>query len=201
MSRLQYHTDPELISLLRQGDHSAFEQIYSRHWSSLYAYCYNRLRSRVVSEELVQEVFLALWNKRHEAEKITSLSGYLFMGVKYRMLNEIKAEIVRKKFADDFTVFTGSGHSHVTEERLAEYDLQKAIQYNVDQLPLKCRLIFQLSRNHHQSIKDISLSLNLSPKTVENQLSKALKFLRLSLKEFLVLHLLLISSFLLQLFH
>lgn len=145
----QHYTDPELLFLCKQGNRQAFEAIYYRYWSPLYAYAYNRLRARLVCEEIIQEVFLTLWVKRETSEKIVSLSAYLFTGVKYRMLNEIKAGQVRKNFATSFTAFQAANHSHNTEETMAETDLYTALQANVDRLPPKCRQIFQLSRNQH----------------------------------------------------
>ncbi|MBC7922208.1 MAG: RNA polymerase sigma-70 factor [Ferruginibacter sp.] len=173
-----------MIGLLRQGNHQAFEEIYHRYWTPLYAYTYNRLRSRQVCEELVQGVFLTLWVKRDTPGAIVSLSAYLFTGVKYRMLNEMKAERVRRDFAASFTAFQTGQHSRATDEAVAVGDLQSALETLVDQLPPKCRQVFQLSRLEHQSIADISNALNVSPKTVESQLTKALKHLRLGLREF-----------------
>lgn len=122
--------------------------------------------------------------KRNTSGEIVSLSAYLFTGVKYRMLNEMKAQQVRKNFAASFAVFQAGNHSRITEETVDEMDLHTALQANVAQLPPKCRQIFQLSRHQYQTIAEIANALNLSPKTVENQLTKALRHLRLGLGEF-----------------
>jgi RNA polymerase sigma-70 factor (ECF subfamily) len=172
------------VDLLKQDNHQAFDEIYQRYWSSLYAYSYNRLRSELASEEIVQEVFLNLWTKRNTSEPIISLSAYLFTGVKYRLLNEIKAAQVRKKFAVNFDAFQITTYSDITQETVAFGDLQLALETKVSNLPPKCRHIFQLSRQKNLSISEISNVLHISPKTVENQLTKALKYLRLELKEF-----------------
>jgi RNA polymerase sigma-70 factor (ECF subfamily) len=135
----------------------------------------------------VQEVFLTLWVKRDSLGKIVSLPAYLFTGAKYRMLNEIKAVEVRKNFAANFSAFQANIHSDITQETVAVRELESVLETAVSQLPPKCRQIFQLSRTHHLSISDISNALNISPKTVENQLTKALKYLRFGLKEFFFL--------------
>lgn len=181
---LQFHTDQELLHLLSQGDHQAFEEIYHRYWSPLYGYVYNRFRSRLICQELIQEVFLTLWSKRENAGSIASLSAYLFTGAKYRLLNEMKADRIRKNFAASFTAFRSEEISRVTEEMVAVSDLQEAMDTRISQLPPKCQQIFRLSRHQHQSVADISNALGLSPKTVENQLTKALRILRLGLGEF-----------------
>jgi RNA polymerase sigma-70 factor (ECF subfamily) len=184
ITSFQHYTDHQLVDLLQQDNRQAFDEIYQRYWSPLYAYSYNRLRSQPASEEIVQEVFLNLWTKRNTSKPIISLSAYLFTGVKYRMLNELKAKQVRKKFAASFDAFQITTYSTITQETLAYSDLQLALETTVSQLPPKCRHIFQLSRQEHLSISDISSVLHISPKTVENQLTKALKYLRLELKEF-----------------
>jgi RNA polymerase sigma-70 factor (ECF subfamily) len=142
----------------------------------------------------VQDVFLTLWVKRDNLETIVSLSAYLFTGAKYRMLNEIKAMGVRKNFVSSFTAFQANKHSDITQETIAMGELESVLETAISQLPPKCRQIFQLSRHHHLSISDISNSLNISPKTVENQLSKALKYLRFGLKEFFLLWLVVLFS-------
>jgi RNA polymerase sigma-70 factor (ECF subfamily) len=125
---------------------------------------------------------------------MVSLSAYLFTGAKYRMLNEIKAVEVRKNFAANFSAFQANIHSDITQETIAIKELASVLETAVSQLPPKCRQIFQLSRTHHLSISDISNALNISPKTVENQLTKALKYLRFGLKEFFLFWMLILFS-------
>ena len=176
-----------MLILLKQEDHEAFEEIYHRYWSGLFAFAYNRLNSRHLGEEVVQEIFLNLWNRRIEADRIVSLQAYLFTAVKYSVLNVIKAEHVKRKYADNYSNFISLALTNNIEETLAEKDLEDALRGQVANLPPQCRKIFQLSRMQHLSISDIAALLNLSHKTVENQLSKALKTLRLGLTEFFFL--------------
>lgn len=110
------------------------------------------------------------------------------------MLNEMKAEQVRKDFAASFAAFQAVHHSNNTEDSIAEADLYGALQNTIAQLSPKCRQIFQLSRNQYQTVAQIADSLNLSPKTVENHLTKALKHLRLGLGDFLVGWLIIFST-------
>lgn len=128
-----------------------------------------------------------LWVNRGECEKIESLPAYLFTGAKYIMLNKIKADAVRNKFARHFSRFLTENQWNNTEDYILEVDLNMTLQSHLSKLPPRCKEIFELSRRHHLSITDISDSLQLSHKTVENQLSKALKTLRLGLKELLFL--------------
>lgn len=137
-------------------------------------------------------MFLKLWVKGNNLGTIRSLSAYLFTGAKYRMLNEIKAVEVRDNFAASFSTFQANKYSDITQETVASGELKSVLESAVSQLPPRCREIFQLSRTHHLSIADISNTLNISPKTVENQLTKALKYLRFGLREFLPLWLLIL---------
>ncbi len=103
------------------------------------------------------------------------------------MLNEIKAGEVRANFASSFSNFQANQYSDITQETVAIEELKLVYEGAVNELPPKCRQIFQLSRTEHLSVAEISQQLNISHKTVENQLTKALKYLRFGLKEFLPL--------------
>ena len=179
--------DKNLFLALKQGEIFSFRQIYSLHWSVLYKYAYNIIRNKDVCEEIVQETFFSLWNKREELQITHSLQAYLFTAVKYQTLNFIRAEKVRSAYAESFTAFESRLVDNSNEENIHLADLKKHVEIEISKLPEKCQQIYRLSRNENQSIKNISSLLNLSHKTVENQLSKALKHLRSSLGNFLFL--------------
>ncbi len=116
-----------------------------------------------------------------------SLQSYLFTAVKFQTLNYIRSKKVRAAFVDTFSAFENNLIDNSNEESIYFSDLKQRIESEVSKLPEKCQQIFRMSRNEHYSIKKISDLLSLSHKTVENQLSKALKQLKLSLEDYLLL--------------
>lgn len=178
--RLKY--SPESVVLyLNKGKVDAFEQIYQSYWSELYSYAYNILRDKAVCEEIVQEIFFSLWNKRREIQITHSIRAYLFTAVKFQTLNYIKSEKVKRNYAASYGAFKKILFDNSNEENIHLADLKNLVENEVSKLPEKCQQIFRMSRNEHHSIKNIADLLNISHKTVENQLSKALKQLRSSL--------------------
>lgn len=155
------------------------------YWSSLYYYAYNIIRNKDVCEEIIQETFFYLWKKRQELDIKQSLRAYLFTAVKFQTLNHIRAEKVRSNYAESYIAFENSLADNSNEENISVFDLKSRLEVEVSKLPDKCQQIFRMSRDQHQSVKAISDVLNISHKTVENQLTKALKHLRSSLGDFL----------------
>lgn len=179
------YPDKDLFLELKQGKVSVFKRIYDDYWYDLYRYAYNIVRDKGVSEEIVQETFFSLWNKRQKLQVDRSMRAYLFTAVKYQTISHIRAAKVRTNYAAGFAWFESTMVDNSNEENIHFSDLKRHIEVETAKLPEKCRQIFQMSRNEHQSVQAISDMLNLSHKTVENQLSKALKHLRSSLGHFL----------------
>lgn len=155
----------------------AFKHIYDSYWPKLYGYVYNRLKNKEVAEEIIQEVFFALWKKHKELEITHSLSSYLFTAVKYQLLNYIKSAN-RQQTYTRYILRSDSMTDNSNEEQITANDLQKNMDKAVALLPEKCRQVFRMSRHEHLSIRDIADTLHISHKTVENHLTKALRQLR-----------------------
>jgi RNA polymerase sigma-70 factor (family 1) len=172
---------------------SAFEQIYYKYWSDLYKYAYNILRNKVVCEEIIQETFFSLWTKRQELQITHSIAAYLFTAVKFQTINYIRSEKVKREYAASYAEFKKRSFDNSIEENIHLLDLKGLIENEVSKLPEKCQQIFRLSRNEHQSIKNIADLLNISHKTVENQLTRALRQLRSSLGQFFSLSVLFLA--------
>lgn len=178
------YTDHELIVLLRKeasekSAEDAFVEIYNRYWNKLLAIAYNHLRDKQASEEVVQELFITLWERRKKVE-IESLSAYLATAVKFSVFKAIATEKRHKDLID-------SNYKQETiqwdEQLIHARFLEEYLNGVTESLPEKCRLVFVYSRQQGLSIPDIANEMNISPKTVEAHLSKALKILRLSLKD------------------
>ncbi len=177
-------TDDQLIVLLKQDKLSAFKEIYGRYWKKMYGEAYKRLKNKELSEEIVQEIFTNLWVKRQSLQITLTIGGYLHLAVANQVIDQYRKELTREKYRESFKIV----HSEVdnsTEDAIMLRDLAYTIETEVNQLPDKCRSVYELSRNEHKSNKEIALHLGISEKTVENHLTKALKKLRLGLSHYL----------------
>lgn len=180
-------SDHILLHNISKNDYQSFERLYEKYWEKLYDYVIRRINSHEVSQEIVQEVFVSLWEKRNTIQINTSVASYLFAAAKYQMLNYIKACAVREKYAENFRAFSASRFDNSTEESMALSELQGQILQGMSTLPEKCKEVFLLKRVQHLSTHEIASQLNISPKTVENHMTRALKILRVSLQEFFLL--------------
>jgi RNA polymerase sigma-70 factor (ECF subfamily) len=163
-----------------KGNREAYESIYNDYWPRLYSFVYNRLKTKEAAEEIIQEVFYALWTKRADLTITHSLTAYLFTAVKYQVFNYIKADKVRKTYASHIEQMVDNSN----EEHIELADLAKAVEKEVARLPEKCQQVFRMSRNEHRSVREIATTLNISHKTVENHLTKALRQLRVAVSEY-----------------
>ncbi|NML64983.1 sigma-70 family RNA polymerase sigma factor [Hymenobacter sp. RP-2-7] len=165
-------------------DREAFAELYERYWYRVFALAYRKLKSRDVAQELVQELFAALWHKRAE-HNIAQLEHYLLVAINHRVLGYIRAYRVRTHYATYCRQLVAEA-THETEEALGAADLSAAFLRGVALLPEKSREVFRLSRLEHQSVEQIASQLDVTPKAVEYHLTKSLKLLRAYLREFLV---------------
>jgi RNA polymerase sigma-70 factor (family 1) len=185
--------DRDTILLLKKGDGPAFESLYHHFSRHLFQYVYNRVRQKEQAEEIVQEIFVSLWNKRKNLQITTSLESYLFGAAKYKILSFIRSEEVRKKYAAEFTLFASAQYDNSVEELTDLNDLQFTLNEKISELPEKCQTAFRMSRMEHEPIPQIAEKMNISTRTVENYISQALKHLRTSLGELLTVIILLLS--------
>lgn len=173
-----------LLLYLRTGDQQAFREIYQRYWKKLYAIARHKIQSLDVVEELVQDIFLKLWERR-DALRVDKLDAYLATAVRYAIINHIKSTLVHEKYADyAHAHFTEA--SYATEEQLDLDELMQAVQQQLNDLPEKTRQIFRLNRLEYQSVKEISSRLKVPERTVEYHLSQAIKSLRIYLRDYLL---------------
>ena len=183
-SKYAAHSDADLLAALRTDDEGSFAEIYQRYCYQLFTLACRKLNSREAAEELVQDLFENLWNRRASHE-IAQLKHYLFAALRYRIINHIKAQQLRAGY-ELYCRLTGKQADTATEDALAHGELSAALLAGVRKLPTKTREIFQLSRLEQYSVAEISGRVNLSEKTVEYHLTKSLKLLRGYLRDFLV---------------
>lgn len=182
--------DADLLAALPKGHEGAFAEIYRRYGLQLLEQASRKTGSREAGEEIVQDIFTALWQRREHAANIQKLPEYLSTAVKFRVINRIKNRYTHEDYvAYCRTVATEADHR--TEQELAATDLAGALHVGLTHLPSHTREIFQLSRFEHQTVPEIAGRLKLTPKAVEYHITRALKLLRVSLKDFLPVLLLL----------
>lgn len=171
-----------------------FEQLFKAHYKALHAYATTILKDIDIAEEVVQNLFLKFWEKRELLSIATSIKAYLYKCVYNDSLNYLKHENVKLKH-QNFTVYTMDTSSEPASAKAELTELETKLRAALNELPEQCRTIFQLSRFEELKYKEIAEQLGLSIKTVENQMGKALKILRIKLVDFLILVLLGLVSF------
>jgi len=176
----------DILTRLSAGDEKAFECLYDHFARRLYGYVYSRVRLKEPSEEIVQEIFVALWSKRESLHVNGSLESYLFGAAKYKMLSFMRSEHVRKKYALEFTLFLSNHYDNSVQELADLNDLQQTLNEKIAELPEKCQTAFRLSRIEHEPIPRIAERMNISTRSVENYITQALRHLRTGLGEVLV---------------
>lgn len=182
-------TDDILVKLLKAGDGSALEEIYSRYSERIFFTAYKKLRSKEMAEEIVQGLFISLWANRQTAH-IEKLESYLYTAIRYKVIDYIKSRLVRERYSQ-FARDQQSTNDYSSESKVLLQELSVAIDNTIRQLPEKTQEIFRLSRYENRSVKEIAQSMNLSEKAVQYHVTQSLKFMRLHLREFMVMALLL----------
>lgn len=183
-------TDADLLTYLKEGDETAFQEIYFRHWKKLFLVAQSKLPSTDSPEDFVQDLFVKLW-EQHEELRIDNLPAYLYTSLKHAIINRYRTTLTQDKYklyAQSATPF-----EHSTEEYIALNDLMTAVEQHLSELPEKTRQIFRLNRLEYKSAKEISALLDIPERTVEYHITSALKVLRPLLQEYFVLALFLLE--------
>jgi RNA polymerase sigma-70 factor (family 1) len=167
-----------LLASLKNGDHSAMEQLYQEYWEEVLDNAYKRVRDEEVAQDITQEIFISIWENRERLQIEGSLTAYFKGAVKYKVINYFKSSMVKEKHKEDIALLTGSPTAASAENLLMLKDLNKQFDEALQELPEKMRVIISMSRKQEKSIQEISAELNLSAQTVKNQISSALKLIR-----------------------
>lgn len=184
MNQYSTYTDTYLFQLLKTGDESAFTEIYNRYWEKLFFIAGTKLHDLHIAEELVQDIFLDLWNRRNEIVLEGELQSYLAVAMKYKVINA-QAKINKANTYQQFVNTNTPLKHHDTENWLSFEELRKHLEKLVSQLPERCQLTYRLSREVGLSYREIAEELNISEKAVESNISRATTSLRAQLTQFL----------------
>lgn len=192
-----YHqlSDVELLGLLKSGNHLAFEAIYKRYWNLLYRNARKMLSDDEEVNDVVQDIFISLWELPPHSAYNNSLSSYLYSSVRNKIINIINRNKLKDGYSKSLIDFYEKGE-YVTDLEVREKELAACIEKEIAQLPDKMRLVFELSRKKNLSYKQIAEEVNISEGTVKKQIYYAIKILRTKFGLFVfVLILIFIKSF------
>ena len=173
-------------TLYLNADNGEFDRIYIDHYPALLQYAYTMLKDRVLAEEMVHQVFLKILEKGGQINVHTSLKAYLYRAAHNECLNYFKHQKV-KQAHQEYAVAEYGAASESASGSLQYKELEKRMHIAINELPEQCRTVFQMSRFEELKYAEIALQLGISIKTVENQISKALKRLRVQLADYLPL--------------
>jgi RNA polymerase sigma-70 factor (ECF subfamily) len=171
---------PETIRLLQQAiacfdDVQAYRHLFLIFYPSLLQFAITILKSKELSEEIVSDVFLKIWQKRQQLDKIDNLKFYLFTAIKNRAINSIQQEKKHKAISIEEANIEFKSIYYDPEQKMISAEMIQQIQAAIYKLPPRCQLIFKLVKEDGLKYKEVAELLHLSVKTVENQMSLALK--------------------------
>lgn len=178
-------TDAELWTAICRDDKKAFDALFERYWTLIYNTAYTYLKDEDSASQIVHDIFLNLWRKRQEYE-INSFKGYLSTAARYHVYKALKArKATNIIYVEDYALLdNGQQSRNQGEENINTGELENALENTLGRLPKRCREIFTLSRTDQMSNDEIAEKLSISKRTVENQLTTALQYLRNALKYF-----------------
>lgn len=188
--RMEYQ--PPGVEAIHADTTAVFERVFKEHFKGLHSYAFTIIKDDADAEEIVQNVFYKLWERREQMAELQSVNAYLYRSVYNESLNYLKHQKVKMAY-QSHTVHSNQQASNPADSASLK-ELEAKIQTAMNDLPEQCRTVFQLSRFEELKYREIADRLGISVKTVENQMGKALKVLRTKLAEYLpIIWLLLIN--------
>lgn len=180
MEKIDYKTD---VEALRQSNRQVFDALFRTHYEPLCNYACAMLKGEMdTAEDIVQDCFFKLWEKREALEISYSIKSYLYKMVHNACLNRIRSEKVQNQYKQHNIVWLEANSSVAID---TSFDMRENIKKAMDELPKQCRLIFELNRFEELKYREIAEQLDISIKTVENQMGKALRILREKLADYI----------------
>lgn len=183
-------SNSEILTQIRNGNQKAFEKIFNEYYRRLFYYAREYVIDVEIAREFVQEAFLKLWENRATLNERTNFEAFLFTILRNDCLNYLKQVAVKKRYNkfSQQTIFELQLNYEALKDKTSELlffeELRKEIDNAIEELPPKCREIFMMSRYNEMKYKEIAVKLKISVKTVENQISEALKRLRQTIKKY-----------------
>lgn len=179
-------SDGELLLIFKSGDVGGFNALFNRHWQPLFCLSKRILENEDLAKDVLQETFVSLYESARVKE-ITHVRSYLFQIARYQCFMQLRSGRISKKHIDRLQLISSTNS---VEEYMDVRELEDLLRHEIELLPDKCREVFYLSRYQMLSNKKIAEQLHISQKTVEHQITKALKMLRMSLDKMALIALL-----------
>jgi len=180
-------TDLELLERVQKGDEKSFELLFRTYYNSLCLFAHKILKDKEIAEEIVQDIYYYVWEKRETLELTTSVKSYLFKSVYNNSLKYIRHQKIVKNYESKVG---NEGQPFELQDNHAEIgEIIHIIKFTLDQVPDRTREIFELNRNEGLKYHEISDKLGISIKTVEAHMSSILKLFRENLKDYMMIFL------------
>lgn len=175
-------TDNQLWEAAKTGDASAFTILFNHYWEKIYTAAFSYMHNKEICEEIVHDIFLNLWQKK-ETLNIHNFDAYVVSAARYHVYKALKSSYFKKiYFSTDPSVFPHQIDYNKGEQKLVFEEMESCIDDCIEQLPNRCSEIYKLSRKEYLSNDEIASKLNISKRTVENQITYALHQIRMFLK-------------------
>lgn len=179
------YSDAKLLAMLSESSsEKAFDELFRRYWHAAYQAAFGKLKSKEQAEEIVQDIFMGVWNKRGNLS-ISNFSHYLMTAIKYKVVDHIRSQVVQQKYWDYYKAFIPQS-DEATHNKVAFNELIEVIEKKMNALPEKSRRVFYLNRLEGRSVREIARLLKLSEKAIEYHLTRSLKELKLHLRDFIL---------------
>jgi len=171
--------DKDILAAIQSGDQKAYRELFRRHFKDVCLYAHKVFPDQHKAKDFAQEVFLDLWKRRETISISGTVRGYLTTAAKYKAIDHIRAKKIT--FEENPTL----NMEKITNHNMTEFkELRDVVHQTVDALPQRCKIIFSMSRFEQMSHGEIAKELGISKKTIENQITKALKILRQSVVQY-----------------
>jgi len=175
------YTDEALLQAIRNDDDQAFTLLYRRYWKDLFITASRALRGKEEAADVLQDVFLSIWNRRHELEIQGSLAAYLQTSVRYKVIHYIEKNITRRDYLSLLTDTAVHTLEPGSDLQLQLKQLQETIHKAVESMPPKMQEVYRLSRQEYLTHREIAERLSISPGTAKKHIHNALQILKTSL--------------------
>jgi RNA polymerase sigma-70 factor (ECF subfamily) len=179
----QRSSEDELILSIKSGDSAAFQELFFTYCQPLIRFAHRFVNDVALAEDIVQDVFLKIWSNRQQLEPALNIKSYLYVAVKNQAFKQLRHKKIRQALGEKppFSPL----HTPTPEEIFNSKEVESTVLKAIEELPDKCRLIFSMNRFDSLTYSEIAEIMNLSVKTIETQMGRALVHLRQRLQQFI----------------